>query len=66
MHLAPEDVLVGSYGFRAVVMPLPVGLVAYPLCSSPRFALPSMIPFAARYWLISGALEIGKKSANHN
>lgn len=58
----PEDVLVGSYGFRAVVIPLLVGLVAYPLCSSPRLAFPNTMPLAAKYWLTNGALEAGKKS----
>ncbi len=44
------------------MIPLLVGLVAYPLCSSPRLAFPNTMPLAAKYWLTNGALDAGKKS----
>lgn len=42
-----------------------VGFVAYPLCISPRLALPRTMPFALRYWSTKGALNGGKKSVQH-
>lgn len=49
----------GGNAVVRLVIPEAVGLVEPPLCSSPKFVFPIMMPLAARYWSIKGVLTLG-------